>query len=218
MLFCWNPTTTLDKIDLKIINLLSGDCRVPYRNIASTVGITPNAVKTRVNKLISQGIIQKFVVRVNPVIFGYEKECILTMRQVNKKIKENDILNRLSLLGNVFVHAKQLGGAFIFLLEVKTDAEEKVRFLIDLLKPAVVETRFVDPKPVSMNVNISNLKIIKCLLSNARMEIAYIAREASISTKTVTRRIEKMQQNHILEFTVLRDMSSMHLLVTLSLQ
>jgi DNA-binding Lrp family transcriptional regulator len=203
--------TTLDKIDLKIINLLSGDCRVPYRNIASTVGITPNAVKTRVNKLISQGIIQKFVVRVNPVIFGYKKECILTMRQVNKKIKENDILNRLSLLGNVFVHAKQLGGAFIFLLEVKTDAEEKIGFLIDLLKPAVVETRFVDHKPVSMNVNISDLKIIKCLLSNARMEIAYIAREASISTKTVTGRIEKMQQNHILEFTVLRDMSSMQL-------
>jgi AsnC-type helix-turn-helix domain len=45
--------TVLDKIDLKIINSLIGDCRSPYRNIAERVGITPNAVKTRVNKMIS---------------------------------------------------------------------------------------------------------------------------------------------------------------------
>ena len=50
----------LDKIDLKIINSLIGDCRSPYRNIAERVGITPNAVKTRVNKMISKGIIQNF--------------------------------------------------------------------------------------------------------------------------------------------------------------
>jgi DNA-binding Lrp family transcriptional regulator len=203
--------TALDKIDLKIINLLSRDCRVSYRNIAVAVGITPNAVKTRVNKLIFQEIIQRFVVRVNPVIFGYKKECILIMRHVNKNIKENDILNRLNLIGHVFVLAKQLGGAFIFLLEVKTDAEEKIGLLTDLLKPTIVETTFADQKPVYMNTNISDLKIIKCLLSNARMEIADIAREASVSEKTVTRRIEKMKQNHILEFTILRNMSSMQL-------
>jgi DNA-binding Lrp family transcriptional regulator len=32
--------------------------------------------------------------------------------------------------------------------------------------------------PPSMNISISDLKIIKCLLSNARMEIADIAKEA----------------------------------------
>jgi DNA-binding Lrp family transcriptional regulator len=61
----------LDEINLKIIKLLSGDCRIPFRNIASIIGITPNAVKTRVTKMISKKIIQKFIVRVNPVIFGY---------------------------------------------------------------------------------------------------------------------------------------------------
>ena len=41
--------TMLDNIDLKIMNLLSTLCRT-HRNIASTVGISTNAVKTRVNK------------------------------------------------------------------------------------------------------------------------------------------------------------------------
>jgi DNA-binding Lrp family transcriptional regulator len=43
------------------------------------------------------------------------------------------------------------------------------------------------------------------------MRVEDIAKETFLSSKTVTRRIEKMQQNHILEFTVLRDMSSMQL-------
>ena len=38
-----------------------------------------------------------------------------------------------------------------------------------------------------------------------------IAREASISTKTVKRRLEKMREDHILQFSILRDMSSMQI-------
>ena len=105
--------TTLDKIDLKIISSLTKDCRVPFRNIASKVGITPNAIKERIDKMISHQIIQNFVVNVNPVIFGYEKECFLTIKDIDRKAtKEDDILNGLNLLGDVVVYAKQLGGAF----------------------------------------------------------------------------------------------------------
>ena len=37
--------------------------RISYRNMASSVGLTPNAAKSRVNKLISNGIIKDFIVR-----------------------------------------------------------------------------------------------------------------------------------------------------------
>lgn len=40
------------------------------------------------------------------------------------------------------------------------------------------------------------------------MEIADIAKQCSISTRTVTRRLEQMRQNHILEFTILKDLGS----------
>jgi Lrp/AsnC family transcriptional regulator for asnA, asnC and gidA len=204
--------TVLDKIDLKIINSLIGDCRSPYRNIAERVGITPNAVKTRVNKMISKGIIQNFVVRINPVIFGYEKECILTVRQYYKSMKEEkDIVEKLNLLGEVYVYAKQLGGDSIFVLAIKPGAEDKIGLMIDLLKPAIVDSKFVDYKPTSMSITNSDFKIIKCLLSNARMEIADIAKDASISSKTVARRIDKLREGRILEFSILRDMSSMQL-------
>ena len=77
-----------DNTDLHIIRLLARDSRIPYRNIASAVGITSNAAKERINKMVSNGAIRSFVVRINPVIFGYEKECILILRHIDKTIKE----------------------------------------------------------------------------------------------------------------------------------
>ena len=65
--------------------------------------------------------------------------------------------------------------------------------------------------PPSINVSISDLKIIKSLLSNAKMEIADIAHEASVSPRTVTRRIEKVRQHHIIDFRIISNMSSMNL-------
>ena len=203
----------LDEINLKIIKLLSGDCRIPFRNIASIIGITPNAVKTRVAKMISKRIIQKFIVRVNPVVFGYESECILIARYHNKRlIKEEDIIKKLNLVGDILAYATSLGRAAIFLIVVKAGAEDKIELIADLLKPAVVESRFVPLKPISMNITISDLRIIKCLLSDARMEITDIAKQASISSRTVTRRLEKMRQKHILmDFITLKDVSSIQL-------
>jgi hypothetical protein len=51
------PTTIpIDEIDPKIVRLLSRDCRTPYLNMASTVGITPHAIKIRINKMLAHGI------------------------------------------------------------------------------------------------------------------------------------------------------------------
>jgi DNA-binding Lrp family transcriptional regulator len=203
----------VDKIDLNIIISLFVNCRTPYRTIASTVGISTNAVKTRVKKMVDKGIIQKFIVMVNPAIFGYEKQCFLIVRNIEKIIaKEKDyVFNQLNLLGDVRFHARQLGGDAVFSLLVRPEAEEKIELMTSLLKPAAIEYRFAIINPPSMNVNISDLKIIKCLLSNARMEIAQIAKESSISPRTVTRRVEKMGQHHIIDFRIIRDMSSMNL-------
>ena len=203
----------LDKLDLKIISLLSENSRISYRNISSIVDLTPNAVKIRVNKMISSGIIKEFVVRVNPSLFGYEKEFSLTIRNIDSKIKEDNIIDKLSLFGEILVFAKQLGGSCICILAAKKESEEKIRIIDDLMKPAIVEkTIFADYSVPSMKIYTSDLKIIKCLLSNPRTQIENIAKETSLSTKTITRWFEKMKKTHIVQFTIMRDMSSLQLI------
>jgi DNA-binding Lrp family transcriptional regulator len=131
---------SIDKIDLHIMSLLYANCRTPYRSIASTVGISANAVKTRVNKMVSKGIIQKFIVMVNPAIFGYEKQCFLIVRNIDKITKEEGyIFNQLNLLGDVRFYVKQLGGDAIFVLLVRPETEEKIELITTLLRPANIE-------------------------------------------------------------------------------
>jgi hypothetical protein len=88
------------------------------------------------------------------------------------------------------------------LLLLRPDAEDKIELMNNLLKPAIVEYKFVMINLPSMSISISDLKIIKCPLSNARMEIADIAKEACVSPKTARRRMEKMRQHHIIDFSI----------------
>jgi DNA-binding Lrp family transcriptional regulator len=203
--------TRLDNTDLQIIRLLAGNSRTPYRNIASAVGITPTAAKERINKMVSYGVIRSFIVLINPVIFGYEKLCILILKNIVKTIKEQDIFKKVSLLGDVFGISKHLEGAAIFTLYVRNIAQEKIGILTDLLKPAILESVFASCTPVTMKIHSSDLQIMKCLLPDPRMLIGDIAKETSLSSRTVTRRLEKMRENHVLQFSILANLSSMRL-------
>jgi DNA-binding Lrp family transcriptional regulator len=203
----------LDKLDLKIISLLSRDCRISYRNMASIVNLTPNAVKARANKMISKGIIKNFIVRANPALFGYEIECSITIQNVGRKMKEEHIVDKLNLFGNVLVYAKQLGQSSIYVLALKEVEEDKIRLINDLIKPAVVEKIiFANYRLPSIKIHISDLKIIKSLLLNPRMQVEEIARDTSLSTRTVARWFERMKKNQFLEFTTMRNMSSLQLI------
>src|SRR6187431_2500250 len=122
----------LDKIDLRIIQVLAKDCRISYRNIGSVVGLSTKSVRARIIKMVSGGVIEKFFVYINPAVLGYGTECILKMR--HNELAEN-VINRLNLLGDLFLHVRQIGGTSVFSLVVKTGSENKIPLLIDSLKP-----------------------------------------------------------------------------------
>ena len=62
-----------------------------------------------------------------------------------------------------------------------------------------------------MRIHSSDLEIMKCLLSDPRMPVEDIAKETSLSRKTVARRLEKMRENHVLQFSTSTNLSSMQL-------
>jgi DNA-binding Lrp family transcriptional regulator len=160
--------TRLDSNDLQIIRLLARDSRTSYKNIASAVGITPIATKKRINKMVSKGVIRRFSTVINPVIFGYEKECILIVKNIDKTITEQEIFKKISLLGDIFLYIKELEAAS-FVLFVRDGVEGKIGILTDLLKPAEVNSIFGSYSPVNVRIHSSDLEIMRCLLSDSRM-------------------------------------------------
>ena len=202
----------VDGTDLQIIRFLARDSRTPYKSIAADVGITQGAAKERINKMLSNGVIQRFVVLINPIIFGYEKLCVLIVKNITKTTKEQDLFKKLSLLGDLVAYSEELEGSYIFRLYVKDITQYKIETVTDLLKPATVEAFFADfSPPPTMKIHSSDLEIMKCLLSDARKSVDNIAKETSLSPRTVARRLEKMRGNYVSQFTISRNLTSMRL-------
>jgi len=195
--------TTLDELDGKILRSLSRNCRVSYNSLGSEIGMTAKSVKARVKKMQSSGVIDSFIVKVNPLVLGYSKVCILVLRINNKAADEKNIRRSLSLLGDILNTGHVLGNISTFKFAVKKEAEEKLELLVDVIgQDLLIQNQTVVFQNVRDQPTYVDFKIMRCLLDNPRMEISDIAEKISMSSKTVARRLEKMIGNHVLDFTI----------------
>ena len=78
----------------------------------------------------SSGVIDSFIVKVNPLVLGYSKVCLLVLRINSKAADEKHIRRSLSLLGDILNTGHVLGNISTFKFAVKKEAEEKLELLI----------------------------------------------------------------------------------------
>jgi len=199
----------LDKIDFNILATLSRDCRTPCSSIGSLVGLTSKTVKARVKKMVRSGVLDKFIVRVNPAGFGYRTAPILI--RTNNRITKDAVIRRVKQIGDLAYRVHHVGRTSVAALIIKESLDDKtVQSLNDSLKPATINRISVSEQPVSISPSETDLRIIKCLLlSGARTEISDIAKKVRISEKTTTRRLDRMKDGHLLEFSIQCDPASM---------
>ncbi len=192
----------LDKIDLGILSTLARDCRTSYRSIGSLVGLTSKSVKARVGNMVRNGIIEKFVVRVNPAGFGYKTALVLV--RASNGVNKDDVIQRVRRFGDLAYHVHHMGRTTVAALVIKKSLDDSImQSLNHCLKPATVISIAVSELNVSMNLSETDLRIIKCLvLSGARMDISEIAKEIGISEKTTTRRLNKMREGNLIDFSL----------------
>jgi DNA-binding Lrp family transcriptional regulator len=193
----------LDKNDLTILPTLARDCRTSYGSIGSQIGLTTKSVKARVKKMVRNGVIEKFVVRVNPVAFGYRTALILV--KTNHGIAKDDVIQRVKEFGDLAYHVHHMGSTSVADLIIKKQLDENViQSLNEVLKPATVINIAVTELSVgSTDLSETDLRIIKCLLLlGARMEVSDIAKEVGISEKTTTRRLNRMKESRLLDFSI----------------
>jgi DNA-binding Lrp family transcriptional regulator len=199
----------LDKTDFNILTTLSRDCRTPYSSIGSLVGLTSKTVKARVKKMVHSGVLDKFIVRVNPAGFGYRIAPIEI--RTNNRITKDEVIGRVKQFGDLAYYVHHFGRTSVAALIIKESLEDKtVQLLNDSLKPATINRFSVSETPVSKSLSETDLRIIRCLLlSGARMEISDIAKKVCISEKTTARRLDRMKDGHLLEFSIQCDPASM---------
>src|ERR671910_234823 len=193
----------LDTIDLNILSTLARDCRTSYSRIGSQIGLTSKSVKARVKNMLRSGVIEKFVARANPAAFGYRTAIVLI--RTSNGITKDDVIQRVREFGDLAYHAHHVGSTSVAALIIKKPLDEKIiQSLNDRLKPAtVVRTSVTELSVASTDLSDTDLRIIKCLLlSGARIEISDIAKEVGISEKTTTRRLDRMKEGRLLDFSL----------------
>ncbi len=197
----------MDTLDLRILNQLGLNSRLSYRTIARSINFTTKSAKERVDSMISSGIINRFIVLVNPSILGYDSVVSFALK---KELVDNETIEKIKQIGDIQFEFTVLGGVLGFSLLVKDEGQSNKRIedLVQFLKPAllgVIVQDQISKRILKTKVNLKGLdyNIIKQLVLNPRIEISDIAKHLSVSSKTISRRFDKIQENHLLEFTLL---------------
>lgn len=69
----------LDELDHQIVALLSRDGRCSFRTIGAVVGLSAPAVKRRVDRLIADGVIERFAAVIDPRALGWTTEAFVEL-------------------------------------------------------------------------------------------------------------------------------------------
>ena len=154
--------------------------------------------------MVSNGVIEKFVVRVNPAAFGYRTALVLV--KTSHGITKDDVIQRVKEFGDLAYHVHHMGSTSVAALIIKKPLDGNIiQSLNERLKLATVINITVTELSVAASDDLSetDLRIIKCLLlSGVRVKISDIAKEVGISEKTTTRRLNRTKESRLLDFSL----------------
>ena len=186
---------------MKILGILTIDCRTPDRQIGKKVGLSGVAVKSRINKMIKSGVIQNFTVKVEPPSLGYG-----VIYMIIPSDSEAGIVKKIKLVGEPFFVVPCLGDITACAIVVEKDLEQKIELVKNIINSArVVLTMDAKDSEFRADLTKTDFKILEQLLKNPKEKIDSISKSTKLSTKTVTRAIEKFEANPAIQFTIIYD-------------
>ena len=186
---------------MKILNILLDNCRESDRQIGKLIGITGGAVKTRIQKMQKNGVIEKFALRVEPPVLGYNLFYVVVTGQ-----NQEDILEQARLIGEPYLVVPCVGGVTVCGIVVTENIEQKIELAKKLMKDVRVLSIFqAENVGVPTNLTRTDLQIIEKLIKDPQAKIDDLAKTTKLSSKTVTRALEKFQKDDAILFTLVYD-------------
>jgi DNA-binding Lrp family transcriptional regulator len=184
---------------MRILGRLLNNCRESDRQIGKNVGISGNAVKSRIKKMIDTKVIENFTIKIEPPVLGYELFYIVVTGQ-----DIENILKQIKLVGDPFLVVPCVGGTTVCGIVVRDQVEEKIEIVKKILSDARVLSIFkAENSDINSKLTKTDLEIIKELMNNPREKIENLSKIVKYSTKTITRAIEKFQKDESIQFTAI---------------
>ena len=131
----------IDSLDRKILNILSKNARIPFKDVAAECGVSRAAIHQRVQHLIDDGVITGSGFDVNPKSLGYST-CTYVGITLERGSMYKQVVERLILIPEI-VECHFTTGPYTMLVKLYARDNEQ---LMDLLNnqlqdiPGVVAT------------------------------------------------------------------------------
>ena len=132
---------TIDKLDRKILGILSLNARIPFKDVAAECGVSRAAIHQRVQHLIENGVIVGSGFHVNPKSLGYTT-CTYVGLNLERGSMYREVVERISSIPEV-IECHFTTGSYTMLVKLFAKDNEQ---LMDLLNnkiqsiPGVVST------------------------------------------------------------------------------
>ena len=131
----------IDSLDKKILNILSQNARIPFKDVAAECGVSRAAIHQRVQHLIENGVITGSGFDVNPKSLGYST-CTYIGLNLERGSMYKNVVARLNSI-NEIVECHFTTGSYTMLIKLYAKDNEQ---LMDLLNnklqtiPGVIST------------------------------------------------------------------------------
>ena len=90
----------IDKLDRKILGILSQNARIPFKDVAAECGVSRAAIHQRVQHLIENGVIIGSGFHVNPKSLGYTT-CTYVGLNLERGSMYRDVVERIATIPEV---------------------------------------------------------------------------------------------------------------------
>ncbi|MBI2541440.1 Lrp/AsnC family transcriptional regulator [Candidatus Woesearchaeota archaeon] len=121
----------MDKLDLKIIDFLSGNSRTPFMEIARKLKVSESTIRKRVSNLEKNGIIRKYSLEIDAGKVGISNIALIGVDVVPEKYL--DVAKRLAEFDGI-KYAASTAGDHMFMIEVWAKNDDDLRSFSDKLK------------------------------------------------------------------------------------
>lgn len=202
-------------MDWVVLCKLLGNARASYRDLAQKLGLSPNTVKNRINKLRQQKVILGFVVMVSMEMLNAEivlgmittdgsENVIEFMKQIAKEPMVLSIVRasdrRYEVMAVISGAHDTLG--FIGFLE-------RLEGVIDVdVKPVVLQfpkyppTYHYNTRGKKVTFTRTQLQVLRCLTEDARMPVAQIGKCTGFTARRVRKILRELEEGGGIHFAV----------------
>ena len=205
----------MDEIDFIIIKKLMENSRVTYRELAVLINMSVSSTHKRISNLLDSEVIQAFTAR--PSVIALKSLSILIFG-TSKAKSLDDVCKEIGQNENIYSTAIATGkvlyvSAYLRDITGLRDLTDYVSKTGQISNPTIgiMNIPYIQlPEPLSS----IDYKILKSLNKDARKPVTDIADEVGLSAKTVKKRLNRMIENYLVEFTIEMTTKSENNLIT----